>query len=51
MVVPYVCNDACLPNGGDDFYSLVNPGDLVEIEDRKPVDGVADEVELKSQGG
>ena len=41
-------NDQQFPNGGDDFYGLVNQDDLVEIEDKKPVDGVADEVELKS---
>ncbi|MBT8117397.1 MAG: hypothetical protein KJO66_06155 [Gammaproteobacteria bacterium] len=41
-------NDQQFPNGGDDFYPMANPGALVEIEDKKPVDGIADEVELKS---
>jgi hypothetical protein len=41
-------NDQQFPNGGDDFYSAVSPGDLVEIEDDKPVDGIADEIELKN---
>jgi hypothetical protein len=40
-------NDQPLPNGGDDFYSLVRPGDVLEVEDDKPVNGIADEVELK----
>ena len=47
MVVPYECNDACIPNGDDDFYGVINPCDLAETEDSKPVDGVVDEVELK----
>jgi len=34
-------------NGGDDFYSLVMPGDLVKVEDNVPVDGIADEVEFE----
>ena len=41
-------NDQQYPNGGDDFYSLVRQGDLVEIEDYKVVDGIANEVELKN---
>ena len=40
-------NDQPFPNGGDDFYSLVRPGDVLEVEDDKPVNGIADEVELK----
>ncbi|MDH5468953.1 MAG: DUF5666 domain-containing protein [Gammaproteobacteria bacterium] len=40
-------NDQTFPNGGDDFYSLVRPGDILEVEDHKPVNGIADEVELK----
>jgi hypothetical protein len=40
-------NDQPFPNGGDDFYSQVVPGDLVELQDSMPVDGSADEVELK----
>jgi hypothetical protein len=41
-------NDQSFPNGGDDFYAQVVQDDLVEIEDDVPVDGVADEVELKN---
>lgn len=40
-------NDQPFPNGGDDFYSLVGPGDIIEVEDDKPVNGIADEIELK----
>jgi hypothetical protein len=40
-------NDQPFPNGGDDFYSLVRPGDVLEVEDDKPVNGIADEIELK----
>ena len=40
-------NDQPFPDGGDDFYSLVRPGDVLEVEDDKPVNGIADEVELK----
>ena len=39
-------NDQQFPDGGDDFYSQVSNGDIVELEDELPVDGVADEVEL-----
>ncbi len=41
-------NDQAFPNGGDDFYAQVVQGSLVELEDKKPVDGIADEVELKN---
>lgn len=40
-------NDQQIPNGGDGFYAQVMPGDLVEMEDEFPIDGIADEVELK----
>jgi hypothetical protein len=39
-------NDQPFPAGGDDFYSQVSAGDLVEVEDQVPVDGIADEVEF-----
>ena len=42
-------NDTAFPNGGDDFDAQVVQGDLVEIKDKKPLDGIADEVELKNQ--
>jgi Domain of unknown function (DUF5666) len=35
------------PNGGDDFFSQVAPGELVKVEDDVPVDGIADAVEFK----
>jgi hypothetical protein len=41
-------NDQPFPNGGDDFFSLVSPGDLVKIEDTVPVNGIADEVEFEN---
>ena len=41
-------NDQQFPGGGDDFYSQVSNGDIVELEDELPPDGVADEVELKN---
>jgi hypothetical protein len=40
-------NDQPFPNGGDDFYPLVRQGDVLEVEDDKPANGIADEVELK----
>ena len=39
-------NNQSFPNGGDDFYSQVVPGDVVEIADEVPVNGIADEVEF-----
>ena len=41
-------NDQQFPGGGDDFYNQLSNGDIVELEDDMPVDGVADEVELKN---
>lgn len=40
-------HDQSFPNGGDDFYLQVTSGDIVEMEDDVPVNGIADEVELK----
>lgn len=39
-------NDLLLPNGGDDFFSQVVAGDVVEIADDVPVNGIADAVEF-----
>jgi hypothetical protein len=39
-------NDLRFPGGGDGFFAAVMPGDLVQLEDELPVDGIADEVEL-----
>lgn len=39
-------NDQAFPGGGDDFYSRVSPGDIVELEDELPADGIADQAEL-----
>ncbi len=41
-------NDQAFPDGGDDFFSLVSPGDLVKVEDVVPVNGIADEVEFEN---
>jgi hypothetical protein len=41
-------NDQPYPNGGDDFFSQVLPGDLVKLEDEVPADGIADEVEFEN---
>jgi hypothetical protein len=41
-------NNQPFPNGGDDFYNQVSPGDIVGLEDEVPVDGVADEVEFRN---
>ncbi len=41
-------NDRSFPGGGDGFYSQVSQGDIVELEDDFPADGIADEVELKN---
>lgn len=41
-------NDQHFPNGGDGFFTVVMPGDFVELEDELPADGVADEVELRN---
>jgi len=41
-------NNQPFPNGGDDFYNQVSPGDIVGLEDAVPVDGVADEVGFRN---
>ena len=41
-------NDQHFPGGGDGFYNQVSPGDIVELGDEMPVDGIADQVELKN---
>lgn len=41
-------NDQPFPNGGNDFFTRVLPGDLVKFEDEVPVDGIADEAEFEN---
>lgn len=43
-------NDDPFPNGGDDFFGQVSPGDLVKVEDDAlaGLDGFADEVEFEN---
>jgi hypothetical protein len=40
-------NDQQFPGGGDGFFGVVQPGDIVELDDEFPADGIADKVELQ----
>jgi hypothetical protein len=41
-------NDNFFPNGGDDFFIRVLPGDLIRVDDEVPVDGIADAAEFEN---
>ena len=41
-------NDHAFPNGGDDFFSRVLPGDLIRVDDEVPADGIADAAEFEN---